>query len=138
MICHHCGNCIKKDFANFCDSCGMDLRVRIKKTISSVKQETHIIEEVERASNLFLLWNVNILAAFIFYIIYITMDSYAFLFLLTLFMLVLSWMLLLMKLHDLTIRQNLSSKKFILMNFGAPVLGTFYYFLNLTHKNTSQ
>jgi len=105
-----------------------------KPKASFVKKEVAISmdDEMERATNLFLLWNGNIVATFIFYIIHMVTDSYAYLFLLVLFMLLLSWMLLLMKLHDLTISKHGSVKEFILTNFCIHVLGTFYYFLKLT------
>ena len=90
--------------------------------------------EIDRATNLFLLWNGNIVATFIFYIIHIVTDSYAYLFLLVLFMCLLSWMLLLIKLHDLNVRKHGSMKEFIITNFGIPILGTFYSFIKLTQK----
>jgi hypothetical protein len=49
-------------------------------------------------------------------------------------MLVMSWMLLLTKLHDLSIRQHQPTKQFMLINFGFPIIGTFYSFIQLTQK----
>jgi hypothetical protein len=49
-------------------------------------------------------------------------------------MLVLSWLLLLTKLHDLSTRQNQTTKKFMLTNVGLPLIGTFYSFIKLTQK----
>jgi hypothetical protein len=49
-------------------------------------------------------------------------------------MLVVSWMLLLTKLYDLSIRQQQPTKQFILANFGMPIIGTFYSFIKLTQK----
>ena len=91
-------------------------------------------DEIYQATNLFLLWNASIAATFIFYIIHVVTDGYIYLFLLVLFMLVLSWMLLLTKLHDLAIRQHQTSKKFILANFSVPLIGTFYSYIKLTQK----
>jgi hypothetical protein len=51
-----------------------------------------------------------------------------------LFMLVLSWMLLLTKLHDLARRHHQPTKQFMLTNFGFPIIGTFYSFIKLTQK----
>jgi hypothetical protein len=93
-----------------------------------------IEDEIDRATNLFLLWNASIAATFIFYIIHIVTDGYIYLFLLVLFMLVLSWMLLLTKLHDLSIRHHQSTKQFMLTNVGLPIIGTFYSFIKLTQK----
>jgi len=61
-------------------------------------------------------------------------DDYGYLFFIILFMLILSWMLLLMKLHDIALLKQDSMKKFILANFGVPIIGTFYYFLKINHK----
>ncbi len=134
MICYQCGHQIKREFAKFCDHCGANLEIKPK--TSSAKKEVviNIDDEIERATNLFLLWNGNIVATFIFYTIHIVTDSYAYLFLLVLFMLLLSWMLLLIKLYDLSIRHRQSSKKFIVTNFGIPIIGTFYTFIKLTQK----
>ena len=134
MICYQCGHQIKSDFAKFCDHCGSNLEIKPK--TSFVKKEVAIKmdDEIDRATNLFLLWNGNIVATFIFYIIYIVTDSYAYLFLLVLFMLMLSWMLLIIKLHDLNISKHGSTREFILTNFGIPILGTFYFFVKLTQK----
>jgi len=43
-------------------------------------------------------------------------------------------MLLLIKLHDLSIRHYQSTKQFMLTNFGLPIIGTFYSFIKLTQK----
>ena len=90
--------------------------------------------EIDQVTNLFLLWNGAIVAAFVFYIIHVITDGYIYLFLMTLFMLVVSWMLLLTKLHDLALINNQSTKKLILANFGIPIIGTFYSFIKLTQK----
>ena len=93
-----------------------------------------IADEIDQATNLFLLWNASIAAAFVFYIIHVGTDNYSLLFLLVLLMLVLSWMLLLTKLHDLSIRHHQPTKQFILTNVGLPLIGTFYSFIKLTQK----
>ena len=93
-----------------------------------------IEDEIDQATNLFLLWNASIAATFVFYIIHVVTDGYIYLFLLVLFMLVMSWLLLLTKLHDLSIRHLQSTSKFILMNFGMPIIGTFYSYIKLTQK----
>ena len=134
MICYQCGHQIKREFSKFCDHCGSKLEIKPK--ISFVKKEVviNIDDEMDRATNLFLLWNVNIVATFIFYIIHLVTDSYVYLFLLVLFMLLLSWMLLLIKLYDLNVSKHGSIREFILTNFGIPILGTFYFFVKLTQK----
>ena len=134
MICYECGHVINKDFANFCDHCGSSLEMKPKQT--SVKKEVvvKIENEIDQAANLFLLWNSAIAAAFIFYIIHAVTDGYLYLFPLVLFMLVVSWILLLTKLHDLASQHKKSTKQFILMNFGLPIIGTFYSFIKLTKK----
>ena len=134
MICYECGHRIRRDFAKFCDHCGSSLAIKPKKT--NVKKEAlvKIEDEIDQASNLFLLWNSAIAATFIFYIIHAVTDGYIYLFLLVLFMLVVSWMLLLTKLHDLALINHQSTKKLILMNFGVPILGTFYSYIKLTQK----
>ena len=134
MICYQCGNLIKREFSKFCDHCGSNLETKTKTSFTKKEVAINIDDEMERATNLFLLWNCNIVATFIFYIIHIVTDSYAYLFLLVLFMLLLSWILLLIKLHDLDVRKHGSSRKYILMNFGIPVIGTFYSFIKLTQK----
>ena len=110
--------------------------LEMKPKQTSVKKEVvvKIENEIDQAANLFLLWNSAIAAAFIFYIIHAMTDSYLYLFLLVLFMLVVSWILLLTKLHDLASRYHQSSKQFIFMNFGLPIIGTFYSFVKLTQK----
>jgi hypothetical protein len=134
MICYECGHHIRRDFAKFCDHCGSSLEIKPKKV--SVRKEVvvKIEDEIDRATNLFLLWNASIAATFIFYIIHAVADGYIYLFLLVLFMLVVSWMLLLTKLHDLSIRHHQPTKEFILTNFGIPIIGTFYSFIKLTQK----
>ena len=134
MICYECGHRIRRDFAKFCDHCGSSLEIKPKK--ASLKKEVivKIEDEIDQASNLFLLWNSAIAATFVFYIIHVVTDGYIYLFLLVLFMLVLSWMLLLTKLHDLSLRHHQPLKKFILTNFGMPIIGTFYSYINLTQK----
>ncbi len=137
MICYQCGHRIKRDFANFCDHCGSDLNEKVKpKTLNqtSVKETINLNDEIDRVTNLFLLWNFNIAALFIFYIIHMKTDDYGYLFLIILFMMILSWMLLLIKLHDVALLKHDSMKKFILSNFGVPLLGTFYYFLRMMNK----
>ena len=134
MICYECGHRIRRDFAKFCDHCGSSLEIMPKK--ASLKKEVvvKIDDEIDKATNLFLLWNSAIAATFVFYIIHVVTDGYIYLFLLTLFMLVVSWILLLTKLHDLALINHQSTKKLILTNFGVPILGTFYSFIKLTQK----
>ena len=93
-----------------------------------------IEDEIDQATNLFLLWNSAIAATFVFYIIHAVTDGYIYLFLLVLFMFVVSWMLLLTKLHDLSMRHHQPTKQFILTNFGLPLIGTFYSYIKLTQK----
>ena len=134
MICYECGHRIRQDFAKFCDHCGSSLEIKPKQ--ASLKKEVvvRIEDEIDKASSLFLLWNSAIAATFVFYIIHVVTDGYMYLFLLTLFMLVLSWMLLLTKLHDLSMRHHQPTKQFMLTNFGVPILGTFYSYIKLTQK----
>ena len=134
MICYECGHSIRRDFAKFCDHCGSNLEIKPKK--ASTKKETAIKIEVEidQTINLFLLWNSAIAASFIFYIIHVVTDGYIYLFLLVLMMLTISWILLLTKLHNLALINHQSTKKFILTNFGMPIIGTFYSFIKLTKK----
>ena len=134
MICYQCGNQIKREFSKFCDHCGSNLEIKPKTSFVKKEVAINMDDEMERATNLFLLWNGNIVATFIFYIIHIVTGSYAYLFLLVLFMLVLSWILLLIKLHDLSVSKHGSLREFILMNFGVPVIGTFYSFVKLAQK----
>ena len=137
MICYECGHRIKRNFANFCDHCGSDLNEKVKpKALNQgpAKETINLNDEIDRVTNLFLLWNFNIAASFIFYIIHMKTDDYGYLFFIILFMLILSWMLLLMKLHDIALLKQDSMKKFILANFGVPIVGTFYYFLKINHK----
>jgi hypothetical protein len=137
MICYQCGQSIKRDLANFCDHCGSDLNEKVKSKAlnqAPTKDAINLNDEMDRVTNLFLLWNCNIAASFIFYIIHMKTDDYGYLFLIILFMLILSWMLLLMKLHDVAILKHDSMKKFILANFAVPLLGTFYYFLRMMNK----
>ena len=134
MICYECGHRIRRDFAKFCDHCGSSLEIKPKKVSLKKEVAVKIEDEIDQATNLFLLWNSAIAATFVFYIIHIVTDGYIYLFLLVLFMLVLSWMLLLTKLHDLSLRHHQSLKKFILTNFGIPIIGTFYSYIKLTQK----
>ena len=134
MICYECGHRIRRDFAKFCDHCGSSLEIKPKK--ASLKKEVvvKIEDEIDQSTNLFLLWNASITATFIFYIIHVMTDGYIYLFFLVLFMLAVSWMLLLTKLHDLSLRHQQPTKQFILTNFGVPILGTFYSYIKLTQK----
>ncbi len=134
MICYECGHVINKDFAKFCDHCGSSLEIKPKKV--SVRKEVvvKIEDEIDQTTNLFLLWNSAIAATFVFYIIHVVTDGYMFLFLLVLFMLVVSWMLLLTKLHDLAFINHQSTGKLILTNFRLPIIGTFYSYIKLTQK----
>jgi hypothetical protein len=134
MICYQCGHQIKREFSKFCDHCGLKLEIKSKTSFANKDVAINMGDEMDRATNLFLLWNGNIVATFIFYIIHIVTDSYAYLFLLVLFMCLLSWMLLLIKLHDLNVSKYGSTREFILINFGIPVIGTFYSFIKLTQK----
>ena len=134
MICYECGHRIRRDFAKFCDHCGSSLEIKPKKAFLKKEVVVNIEDEVDRATNLFLLWNSAIAATFIFYIIHILTDGYIYLFFLVLFMLVLSWILLLTKLHDLSIRHHQSNKQFMLTNVGLPIIGTFYSYIKLTQK----
>ena len=134
MICYECGHHIRRDFAKFCDHCGSSLEIKPKK--ASVRKEAmvKIEDEIDQATNLFLLWNSAIAATFVFYIIHAVTDGYIYLFLLVLFMLAVSWMLLLIKLHDLALRHHQPTKNFILTNFSMPIIGTFYSYIKLTQK----
>ncbi len=134
MNCYECGHFIKRDLAKFCDHCGSSLEIKPKKISIKKEASIKIEDEIERANNLFILWNSTIAATFVFYIIHAVTDSYIYLFLLVLFMLVVSWMLLLTKLHDLTLIKHKSTKKLVLTNFGVPIIGTFYSFIKLTQK----
>ena len=134
MICYECGHHIRRDFAKFCDHCGSSLEIKPKKAYSKKEMVVKIEDEIDKATNLFLLWNSTIAATFIFYIIHAVTDGYIYLFLLVLFMLAVSWMLLLTKLHDLALINHQSIKKLILTNFGLPIIGTFYSYIKLTQK----
>ena len=134
MICYQCGHKIKRDLANFCDHCGSSLEINPKKSFTKKEEAIKIESEIDQATNLFLLWNSAIAATFVFYIIHAVTEDYIYLFLLTLFMLVISWMLLLTKLHDLALINHQSTKKLILTNFAMPIIGTFYSFIKLTQK----
>ena len=134
MNCYECGHFIKRDLAKFCDHCGSSLEIKPKKISIKKEASIKIEDEIERANNLFILWNSTIAATFVFYIIHAVTDSYIYLFLLVLFMLVVSWILLLTKLHDLTLINHQSTKKLMLTNFGIPIIGTFYSFIKLTQK----
>jgi len=134
MICYECGHVINKDFAKFCDHCGSSLEIKPKKASLRKEVVVGIEDEIDQTTNLFLLWNASIAATFVFYIIHVVTDGYIYLFLLVLFMLVISWMLLLTKLHDLALINHQSIKKLILTNFGIPIIGTFYSYVKLTQK----
>jgi hypothetical protein len=134
MICYECGHKIKGDFARFCDHCGSSLEIKPKKISIQKEVMVKIEEEIDQATNLFLLWNLSITGSFVFYIIHAVTESYIFLFFIVLFMLAVSWMLLLTKLHDLALIKHESTKKLILTNFGIPIIGTFYSFIKLTQK----
>ena len=134
MICYECGHRIRRDFAKFCDHCGSNLEIKPKKASLKKESVVKIEDEIDQATNLFLLWNSAIAATFVFYIIHIVTDGYIYLFLLVLFMLVVSWMLLLTKLYDLALINHQSIKKLILTNFGLPIIGTFYSYIKLTQK----
>ena len=134
MICYQCGHQIKSDLAKFCDHCGSNLETKPKTSFAKKEIVISIDDEINQATNLFVLWNGVIATSFVFYIIHIYSDNYTYLFLLVLFMLILSWMLLLTKLYDLSVRNSQSSMQFILTNFGIPILGTFYSFIKLTQK----
>jgi len=134
MICYQCGHQIKREFSKFCDHCGSNLEITPKTSFAKKEVVINMDDEIERATNLFLLWNGNIVATFIFYIIHIVTDSYAYLFLLVLFMCLLSWMLLLIKLHELNVSKHGATREFILTNSGMPIIGTFYSFIKLTQK----
>ena len=134
MICYECGHRIRRDFAKFCDHCGSSLEIKLKKPSAKKEVVVKIEDEIDQATNLFLLWNSAIAATFVFYIIHAVTDGYIYLFLLVLFMLVVSWMLLLIKLHDLALRHHQPTKNFILTNFSMPIIGTFYSYIKLTQK----
>jgi hypothetical protein len=134
MICYECGHHIRRDFAKFCDHCGSSLEIKPKKASLRKEVVVKIEDEIDQATNLFLLWNASIAATFVFYIIHVVTDGYIYLFLLVLFMLIVSWMLLLTKLHDLSLRHHQATKQFMLTNFGLPIIGTFYSFIKLTQK----
>ena len=134
MVCYECGHRIRQDFAKFCDHCGSSLEIKPKKASLRKEVVVRIEDEIDQTTNLFLLWNASIAATFVFYIIHVVTDGYIYLFLLVLFMLVISWMLLLTKLHDLSIRHHQATKQFMLTNFGVPILGTFYSYIKLTQK----
>ena len=138
MICYECGHLIRRDFAKFCDHCGSSLEIKPKEASLRKELVVKIEDEIGQATNLFLLWNASIASTFVFYIIHIVTDGYIYLFLITLLMLVMSWMLLLTKLHDLSIRHHQSTKQFILTNFGVPLIGTFYSFIKLTKIKNRQ
>ena len=134
MICYECGHKIKGNFARFCDHCGSSLEIKPKKISIQKEVMVKIEEEIDQATNLFLLWNLSITGSFVFYIIHAVTEGYIFLFFIVLFMLAVSWMLLLTKLHDLALRHHEPARKFMLTNFGLPIIGTFYSFIKLTQK----
>jgi hypothetical protein len=134
MHCYECGHQIKRDLAKYCDHCGSSLEIKPKNILIKKEVSIEIETEIEQATNLFILWNAAIAATFVFYIIHAMTDGYIYLFLLVLFMLVISWILLLTKLHDLALINHQSTKKLMLTNFGIPIIGTFYSFIKLTQK----
>jgi hypothetical protein len=134
MHCYECGHLIKRDLAKFCDHCGSSLETKPKQASTNKEMVIKIEHEIEQATNLFLLWNASIAATFIFYINHAVTDGYIYLFLLVLLMLIMSWVLLLMKLHDLALRHHEPTKKFMFTNLGLPIIGTFYSFVKLTQK----
>jgi hypothetical protein len=134
MICYECGHRIRRDFAKFCDHCGSSLEIKPKKASVRKEEVVKIEDEIDQTTNLFLLWNASIAATFVFYIIHVVTDGYIYLFLLVLFMLAVSWMLLLTKLHDLSVRHHQPIKQFMLTNVGLPIIGTFYSYIKLTQK----
>ncbi len=134
MHCYECGHQIKRDLAKYCDQCGSSLEIKPKNILIKKEVSIEIETEIEQATNLFILWNATIAATFVFYIIHAMTDGYIYLFLLVLFMLVVSWILLLTKLHDLTLINHQSTKKLMLTNFGLPIIGTFYSYIKLTQE----
>jgi hypothetical protein len=134
MICYECGHAIRRDFAKFCDHCGSSLEIKPKKVSVRKEEVVKVEDEIDQTTNLFLLWNASIAATFVFYIIHVVTDGYIYLFLLVLFMFIVSWILLLIKLHDLALINHQSTKKLMLTNFGIPIIGTFYSFIKLTQK----
>ena len=68
MICYECGHVINKDFAKFCDHCGSSLENKPKKTNAKKEVVVKIEDEIDQATNLFLLWNASIATTFVFYI----------------------------------------------------------------------
>ena len=66
MICYECGHVINKDFAKFCDHCGSSLEIKPKHPSPKKEIKTNINEEIDQATNLFLLWNASIAATFFF------------------------------------------------------------------------
>ncbi len=134
MHCYECGHQIKRDLAKYCDQCGSSLEIKPKNILIKKEVSIEIETEIEQATNLFILWNTAIAATFAFYIIQAVTEDYIYLFLLVLFMLLISWMLLLTKLHDLALRHHQPIKQFMLTNFGMPIIGTFYSFIKLTQK----
>ena len=134
MICYECGHVIKRDLARFCDHCGSSLEIKPNKPSTKKEVVVKIEDEIDQATNLFLLWNSAIAATFIFYIIHTVIDGYLYLFLLVLLMLIMSWILLLTKLYDLSIRHHQSRKQFMFRHFGLPIIGTFLSYIKLTQK----
>ena len=134
MICYECGYKIKGNFARFCDHCGSSLEIKPKKISIQKEVMVKIEEKIDQATSLFLLWNLSITGSFVFYIIHAVTEGYILLFFVVLFMLVVSWMLLLTKLHDLALKHHEPTKKFMLTNFSMPIIGTFYSFIKLTQK----
>ena len=81
MICYECGHRIKGDFAKFCDHCGSSLEIKSKKSSPKKEIEVSMNDEVEKATNLFLLWNFVIAACFGFYSLHVYTNDYVHLFL---------------------------------------------------------
>jgi ribosomal protein L37E len=134
MICYQCGHKIKENFANFCDHCGYDLNEKIKpKSLNQAhqKETINLNDEMDRVTNLFLLWNFNIAASFFFYVIHMKTNDYGYLFLIILFMLIVTWILLIFKFHDIAILKRSSIKNLIFINLAIPLIGTFYYFVKI-------
>ncbi len=66
MICYECGHQIKRDLAKFCDHCGSNLEIKLKKTSTQKEVVMKMEDEIDQAANLFVLWNSAIAAAFVF------------------------------------------------------------------------
>ena len=55
MICYECGHRIRRDFAKFCDHCGSSLEIKPKKASLKKEFKVKIEDEIDQATNLFLL-----------------------------------------------------------------------------------